>query len=611
MLLLLYATVQGFGPVGHNALPHLHPLDAKALDGAHGFSRTANWLIPGRVMCGHYPGSCPSRPAERAAVEERMQHLRGIGGVNTFVCLQHELLPQDSHWPDEGIPKGESLSERAKWSTANFLNYKEAADASGGGATAKFAHFGMEDMSVADSLDELDSVVCDLAQRVHDGDVLYLHCWGGRGRTGLVAACLLGALYPELSAEQGLERVQRYYALRQQDSYGIVKTSPETDEQRQQVRDWYSFKRLVPSVIERSGESYGIWDKRGAELLEVVSPSAIHPLTRTDALRRISDADTLGRGMFGHVFRAIRCEPKGGCGIEDEGNMSVAIKCTWESAPSYELSRHAIEAEVLGTLGGERGFAKLLYEGHQTVFGRPSDVLVMEVLGVPVQARCWKQEKEDVDHCFCDGTRFSTAAMLHIGRDVLQCLEKLHGAGYVHNDVKPLNMLWGADGSEGEDHVHLVDFGMVLGAGECQPEGCDLSAGGATPLFASANQLEGMPTHPADDLESLWYCLAFLAEGTLPWNWEPAERVQKIKRQLLSGGCAISSSPETEPSCDAYLTDEDYCSTEHCKVSSGGWAAAPELDALWAHVVDAHASGIVDYEGCLAALGDPLCDVPE
>jgi protein-tyrosine phosphatase len=95
-------------------------------------------------------------------------------------------------------------------------------------------HFGIPDRSVAPSLEALDAAVFDLRRRVLNGDWLYLHCWGGRGRTGLVAACLLGALYKELvDAEEALDRVQTYYNLREE---GL---SPETEEQKEQVRDWF------------------------------------------------------------------------------------------------------------------------------------------------------------------------------------------------------------------------------------------------------------------------------------------------------------------------------------------------------------------------------------
>ena len=66
-----------------------------------------------------------------------------------------------------------------------------------------------------------------------------VHAQGGRGRTGLVAACLLGALYP-IDAEAALERVHSGYLLREPDKGGA---SPETDEQREQVRDWFYWVR--------------------------------------------------------------------------------------------------------------------------------------------------------------------------------------------------------------------------------------------------------------------------------------------------------------------------------------------------------------------------------
>jgi hypothetical protein len=44
--------------------------------------------------------------------------------------------------------------------------------------------------------------------------VLYIHCFAGRGRTGLVAACLLGALYDGVDADEALERVSAYYKAR-------------------------------------------------------------------------------------------------------------------------------------------------------------------------------------------------------------------------------------------------------------------------------------------------------------------------------------------------------------------------------------------------------------
>ena len=61
----------------------------------------------------------------------------------------------------------------------------------------------------------------------------------GRGRTGLVAACLLGELYPQLTADDALARVDAYYRLRGADVEG---TSPETDAQMDQVREFFAVR---------------------------------------------------------------------------------------------------------------------------------------------------------------------------------------------------------------------------------------------------------------------------------------------------------------------------------------------------------------------------------
>ena len=87
---------------------------------------------------------------------------------------------------------------------------------------------------VGQQVDETSTEVFDLVRRVHDGEGIYIHCWGGRGRTGIVAACLLGLLYDGMDAEEALDRVQAYFATRAPGN-----PSPETEPQRQQVRDFY------------------------------------------------------------------------------------------------------------------------------------------------------------------------------------------------------------------------------------------------------------------------------------------------------------------------------------------------------------------------------------
>lgn len=200
-------------------LPPLPALDAAVLQDSHGFSAEQNWLVPGRVMLGRYPGS--GRGQRVDAVVDALR----TAGVTTFVCLQSELPPQDS---GAANPPG-------------FENYHAAA-VNFDGPAPSFVHFGIPDREPAGDLDSLRSLVADLAARVlKNGECLFIHCWGGKGRTGLVAACLLGLLYESLGAEEALDRVQAYAETR---TKSIV--SPETDPQRDQVRAFFAAVRGGP-----------------------------------------------------------------------------------------------------------------------------------------------------------------------------------------------------------------------------------------------------------------------------------------------------------------------------------------------------------------------------
>ena len=74
---------------------------------------------------------------------------------------------------------------------------------------------------------------------------IYLHCWGGRGRTGLVASCFLSLLYPELESSTILSWIQLGYDSRlgsDQMPIGLQK-SPQTESQKSFVRNFVKERR--------------------------------------------------------------------------------------------------------------------------------------------------------------------------------------------------------------------------------------------------------------------------------------------------------------------------------------------------------------------------------
>ena len=151
------------------------------------------WVEPGRLLAGEYPG---------ASVEaDALPRLAAFAaaGVTSYVDLteEGELTPYSSLLPDG-------------------VRYRRM-------AIRDFNHPTARDMAKM-----LDLVDDELAR----GEVVYVHCWGGIGRTGTVVGCWL--VRHGLS---GIEALRRVAELR----VGIPdewRCSPETLEQRRMVLRW-------------------------------------------------------------------------------------------------------------------------------------------------------------------------------------------------------------------------------------------------------------------------------------------------------------------------------------------------------------------------------------
>ena len=78
--------------------------------------------------------------------------------------------------------------------------------------------------------------------RVRDagGGAVYVHCRMGNGRTGVACAALLGMLYPELSSDACLRRLQLYHGARK---VAPDLPTPQTSRQRDAVADVLAIHR--------------------------------------------------------------------------------------------------------------------------------------------------------------------------------------------------------------------------------------------------------------------------------------------------------------------------------------------------------------------------------
>ena len=97
-----------------------------------------------------------------------------------------------------------------------------------------FLRHPIRDMSVPQRTKDMRDILRTIRRERHRGRTLYLHCWGGRGRTGTVAACVLNDLFGHRGDESLAVLSSRWQAC----AKAAFSESPETDEQRRDVREW-------------------------------------------------------------------------------------------------------------------------------------------------------------------------------------------------------------------------------------------------------------------------------------------------------------------------------------------------------------------------------------
>mmetsp|Transcript_4078 Transcript_4078/g.5325 ORF Transcript_4078/g.5325 Transcript_4078/m.5325 type:complete len:336 (+) Transcript_4078:91-1098(+) len=234
----------------------------KANGGKRGF---ANYLLKNRVIIGQYPGQTPERDGPKLSyVQEHIQTLVSDTNVRLFCSLQSEVPPQDdTHaWAQVGgkvyfpINDGRKdfpeyfghyapLVQKAYSSLQKSYNNDEdihrKSTSSGYSSRCEppsYIHAPILDLNTPSS-SSLYATLSILLQTLEDnpGCAIYIHCWGGRGRAGLIGACLLSLIFPELNASHILDWVQRGYDTRlgaELMPFGLKK-SPQTLVQREFV----------------------------------------------------------------------------------------------------------------------------------------------------------------------------------------------------------------------------------------------------------------------------------------------------------------------------------------------------------------------------------------
>jgi predicted protein tyrosine phosphatase len=160
------------------------------------------WVEENRFLAGEHPGSYDLETTRR-----RMDAFLEAG-INTFIDLTQ---------PYELIPYEVVMKEQARIYEID----------------AAYRRLGIRDHTVP-SHETMAAILDTIDEALHAGRNVYLHCWGGVGRTGITVGCYL--VRHGATNEEAIARVNTLYKTRPHNPY--YPNSPESHEQIEFILNW-------------------------------------------------------------------------------------------------------------------------------------------------------------------------------------------------------------------------------------------------------------------------------------------------------------------------------------------------------------------------------------
>jgi ADP-ribosyl-[dinitrogen reductase] hydrolase len=160
------------------------------------------WVVPGKLLAGEYP-----RNKDEVSTRGKIGALVDAG-VKVFVDLTEE---------DEGL-----------------LPYAEMLDG------VRHLRFPIRDVSVPASPEVTVAILDTIDAHLHRGEMVYVHCWGGVGRTGVIIGCWLAR-----HGQGGESALGRLRELWQHCPKSSWRKSPETLEQERYITAWMETARIT------------------------------------------------------------------------------------------------------------------------------------------------------------------------------------------------------------------------------------------------------------------------------------------------------------------------------------------------------------------------------
>jgi protein-tyrosine phosphatase len=153
------------------------------------------WVVPGKFLAGEYPRD-KAEESSRNKIHSFVQ-----SGITAFIDLTEE---------NEGL-----------------LHYSQLLE------SASYQRFPIRDVSTPASIALTTDILDSIDRHVLHGEIVYLHCWGGVGRTGVIVGCWLSR--HGFTGDAALARLKELWHECPKSTH---RKSPETTEQEQYIVTW-------------------------------------------------------------------------------------------------------------------------------------------------------------------------------------------------------------------------------------------------------------------------------------------------------------------------------------------------------------------------------------